>query len=72
MAADPLETAWKIQAALADSTSKADTKASIALSLQSTVLALLGVLAASGRGVEARSMAGQVLLWTGGCILGAG
>ncbi|MFF1308656.1 Pycsar system effector family protein [Streptomyces sp. NPDC058307] len=69
MAADPLETAWKIQAALADSTGKADTKASIALSLQSTVLALLGVLAASGRGVGARNMAGHVLLWTGGCIL---
>ncbi|MFB7010269.1 MULTISPECIES: Pycsar system effector family protein [unclassified Streptomyces] len=69
MAADPLETAWKIQAALADSTGKADTKASIALSLQSTVLALLGVLATSGHGMGSRSVTSQALLWAGGCIL---
>ncbi|WP_436737421.1 Pycsar system effector family protein [Streptomyces sp. BBFR102] len=69
MAADPLETAWKIQATLADSTGKADTKASIALSLQSTVLALLGVLATSGHGMDARSATSQALLWVGGCVL---
>lgn len=67
MAADPLETAWKIQAALADWTGKADTKASIALSVQSTVLALVGVLAASG--TTTRSTPGQALLWAGGFIL---
>ncbi|MER6047716.1 DUF5706 domain-containing protein (plasmid) [Streptomyces sp. BHT-5-2] len=69
MAADPLETAWRIQAALADWTGKADTKASIALSVQSTVLALVGVLATSGHGAAARSAPGQALLWAGGCIL---
>ncbi|MFE0188297.1 Pycsar system effector family protein [Streptomyces sp. NPDC058989] len=69
MAADPLETAWRIQAALADWTGKADTKASIALSVQSTVLALVGVLTTSGHGAETRSVAGHALLWAGGCIL---
>ncbi|WP_405743442.1 DUF5706 domain-containing protein [Streptomyces sp. NBC_01525] len=69
MAADPLETAWKIQAALVDWTGKADTKASIALSVQSTVLALVGVLATSGHGTGVRSVPSQVLLWVGGGIL---
>lgn len=69
MTADPLETAWKLQAALADWTGKADTKASIALSIQSTVLALVGALATSGSGAKVQSIPGQVLLWTGGCIL---
>lgn len=72
MAADPLDMAWKIQATLTDSTGKADTKASVALSLQSTVLALLGVLAASGHGLGARSIPGQILLWAGGCVLFCG
>lgn len=66
VAADPLETAWKIQAALVDWTGKADTKASIALSVQSTVLALVGVLATSGHGTGVRSVPSQVLLWVGG------
>ncbi|MEU7166976.1 Pycsar system effector family protein [Streptomyces morookaense] len=74
MAADPLETAWKIQSGLNDSTGKADTKASFALAIQSTVLALLGILANAGEGFlsKPRSGASSAFLWTGVALLACG
>ncbi|MGC0419430.1 Pycsar system effector family protein [Embleya sp. AB8] len=50
MPADPLEAAWRIHGALADWTGKADAKASFALTFQSTILAVLGVLVGSDQG----------------------
>ncbi|MEX2980984.1 Pycsar system effector family protein [Streptomyces sp. C36] len=65
MAADPLDAAWRIQTALADWTGKADAKASIALSLQSAVLALFGVLTGAGHGFRGGPVPAQVLGWAG-------
>ncbi|MEV7640464.1 Pycsar system effector family protein [Streptomyces rubiginosohelvolus] len=73
MAMDPTETAWRIQAAVADWTAKADTKASFALTMQSTSLAVLGLLASSGRtagGLD--STPAQLLLWVGALLMVAG
>lgn len=73
MAADPLETAWKMHGALADWTGKADGKASFALTLQATVLAALGVLAGSGRVFgDVGTGPALFLLWLGASLLGAG
>lgn len=49
MPTEPTETAWKIQSAVADATAKADSKAALALTLQSTMLAVLSLLASSRR-----------------------
>ncbi|WP_461711601.1 hypothetical protein [Streptomyces sp. DSM 41013] len=51
MPTEPTETAWKIQLAVADETAKADSKAALALTLQSTTLAVLSLLASSRRAV---------------------
>ena len=73
MAADPLETAWKLQAGLADSTGKADTKASFALAIQSTVLALLGILSSAGKNPgSAEHGISLILLWAGAVLLACG
>ncbi|AWT44742.1 MULTISPECIES: Pycsar system effector family protein [Streptomyces] len=73
MAADPLETAWRLQASLADSTSKADTKASFALAIQSTILALLGLITTSGRAADSSEhKASSYLMWAGALLLALG
>ncbi|MFI0741163.1 Pycsar system effector family protein [Streptomyces sp. NPDC021100] len=72
MAVDPLDTAWKVQSALTDWTGKADTKASIALSLQSALLALVGVLTVASHGFRTGSVLAQVLGWAGILTLLAG
>ncbi|MFD9571464.1 Pycsar system effector family protein [Streptomyces sp. NPDC059982] len=73
MAADPLETAWKLHSAISDWTGKADVKASFALTLQSTILAVLGVLAGSSQGTKGLgSGAARPLLWMGVVFLACG
>lgn len=64
MAVEPTETAWRIQAAIADWTAKADSKASFALTMQSTALAVLGLLASSRRAAgDLDNAVPQLLLW---------
>lgn len=73
MAVDPLETAWKMHAALADWTGKADSKASFSLAVQSATLVLLGALAGSGRlAMGSGSGASQILLWAGSLFMACG
>lgn len=73
MASDPLETAWKLQAGLADSTGKADTKASFALAIQSTALVLLGVLTSAGTSPGSpKHGISLALLWAGAVLLACG
>ncbi|GAA2273562.1 hypothetical protein GCM10010145_44980 [Streptomyces ruber] len=67
---DPVETAWRIHAALADWTGKVDAKAGFALTLES---ALLGaVVALSGPGHRPGRLEGTapaVLFWSGVALL---
>ncbi|MEU3401235.1 Pycsar system effector family protein [Streptomyces filamentosus] len=71
--AEPTETAWKIQSAVADATAKADSKAALALTLQSTTLAVLSLLASSRRAAGGfDSVGAQTLLWLGVALLMAG
>ncbi|MFI8874531.1 Pycsar system effector family protein [Streptomyces sp. NPDC055243] len=73
MAVEPTETAWRIQAAVADWTAKADSKASFALTMQSTALAVLGLLATSKRSAgDFDSTVPQLLLWIGVLLMVAG
>ncbi|WEH41956.1 Pycsar system effector family protein [Streptomyces sp. AM 2-1-1] len=73
MAVEPAETAWRIQAAVADLTAKADSKASFALTMQSTALAVLGLLASSKRAAgELDSGASRLLVWCGVLLLFSG
>ncbi|MFC8176430.1 MULTISPECIES: Pycsar system effector family protein [unclassified Streptomyces] len=73
MPTEPTETAWKIQSAVADATAKADSKAALALTLQSTALAVLSLLASSRRAAgEFESAASQTLLWLGVVLIMAG
>ncbi|MEV7405649.1 Pycsar system effector family protein [Streptomyces sp. NPDC091267] len=73
MSTEPTETAWKIQSAVADATAKADAKAALALTLQSTMLAVLSLLASSRRAAgEFESIAGQSLMWLGVVLIMAG
>lgn len=66
MAVEPTETAWRIQAAVADWTARADSKASFALTMQSTALAILGLLASSMRAAgDLDAPVPQALLWLG-------
>ncbi|XUM02939.1 Pycsar system effector family protein [Streptomyces venezuelae ATCC 10712] len=70
---EPTETAWKIQSAVADATAKADSKAALALTLQSTTLAVLSLLASSRRAAGGfESAASQTLLWLGVVLIMAG
>ncbi|MFD6548016.1 hypothetical protein, partial [Bacillus cereus] len=61
MSADPIETAWKIHAALVDWTGKVDTKASFALTIESALLG--GVVALSGDGRVFHDLAGASVVW---------
>ncbi|MFJ7098130.1 Pycsar system effector family protein [Streptomyces mirabilis] len=73
MAVEPTETAWRIQAAVADWTAKADSKASFALTMQSTALAALGLVASSKQvagGLD--SEASRLLLWIGVLFMASG
>ncbi|MGW3130659.1 Pycsar system effector family protein [Streptomyces sp. NPDC001123] len=73
MADEPTETAWRIQAAVADWTAKADAKASFALTMQSTALAVLGLLATSKRAAGGLdSPVPRLLLWVGVLLMVAG
>ncbi|MFF1272716.1 Pycsar system effector family protein [Streptomyces marokkonensis] len=73
MTVEPTETAWRIQAAVADWTAKADSKASFALTMQSTALAVLGLLATSKRAAgDLDSTVPQLLLWIGVLLMVAG
>ncbi|MFE2313866.1 Pycsar system effector family protein [Streptomyces sp. NPDC059441] len=73
MAVEPTETAWRIQASVADWTAKADSKASFALTMQSTALAVLGLLASSKRAAgDLDSTASRLLLWTGVLLMVGG
>ncbi|MFD7340182.1 Pycsar system effector family protein [Streptomyces violascens] len=73
MAVEPTETAWRIQAAVADWTAKADSKASFALTMQSTALAVLGLLTTSTRAAgDLDATVPQVLLWLGVLLMVAG
>ncbi|MGW3122010.1 Pycsar system effector family protein [Streptomyces sp. NPDC001107] len=73
MADEPTETAWRIQAAVADWTAKADSKASFALTMQSTALAVLGLLATSRRAAgDLDSAVPRLLLWVGVLLMVAG
>ncbi|MEU8945311.1 Pycsar system effector family protein [Streptomyces sp. NPDC048489] len=73
MTDEPTETAWRIQAAVADWTAKADAKASFALTMQSTALAVLGLLTTSKRaGGDLDSTTPRLLLWIGVLLMVAG
>ncbi|MEW2304452.1 Pycsar system effector family protein [Streptomyces sp. NPDC006655] len=73
MSVESTETAWRIQAAVADLTAKADSKASIALTMQSTSLAVLGLLASSQRSADdLDSGASRLLLWCGVLLMVGG
>ncbi|GHK02057.1 hypothetical protein Stsp02_63530 [Streptomyces sp. NBRC 14336] len=73
MAVEPTETAWRIQAAVADWTAKADSKASFALTMQSTALAVLGLLASSKRVAgDLDSTVPGLLLWIGVLLMVGG
>ncbi|WP_405731208.1 DUF5706 domain-containing protein [Streptomyces sp. NBC_01537] len=73
MAVEPTETAWRIQAAVADWTAKADSKASFALTMQSTALAVLGLLASSRRAAgDLDDTVPQMLLWMGVLLMVGG
>ncbi|MGW4372720.1 Pycsar system effector family protein [Streptomyces albidoflavus] len=73
MAVESTETAWRIQAAVADLTAKADSKASFALTMQSTSLAVLGLLASSQQSAgELDSGAARLLLWCGVLLMVGG
>lgn len=73
MADEPTETAWRIHAAVADWTAKADSKASFALTMQSTALAVLGLLATSKRAAgDLDSNVPRLLLWIGVLLMVAG
>ncbi|MFJ2417758.1 MULTISPECIES: Pycsar system effector family protein [Streptomyces] len=73
MAVESTETAWRIQAAVADLTAKADSKASFALTMQSTALAVLGLLASSQRAAgDLESGASRLLLWCGVLLMVGG
>jgi hypothetical protein len=63
---DPVDTAWKIYTSLVDWTSKADTKASFALTVESATLA--GILTLSGSGRHLTKLSGfglNLLYWAG-------
>ncbi|MFJ9518957.1 Pycsar system effector family protein [Kitasatospora sp. NPDC101801] len=71
--ADPLETAWRIHAVLADWTGKVDGKAAFALSIESAALA--GLLAMSGEGRQldrVHGALGLTALWAGVALVTAG
>ncbi|WP_208882134.1 Pycsar system effector family protein [Streptomyces armeniacus] len=73
MAVEPTETAWRIQASIADWTAKADSKASFALTMQSTALAVLGLLATSKRATgDLDSTLARLLLWVGVVLMVGG
>jgi hypothetical protein len=62
---DPIDTAWKIHAAIVDWTGKVDSKASFALAIESAVLA--GVISMTGGHRRLANLGGwaEVLFWFG-------
>ncbi|WP_407107256.1 Pycsar system effector family protein [Rhodococcus aetherivorans] len=61
MATDPVDTAWKIHAAVTDWTAKVDTKASFALTIESALL--VGVVTLSGEGRVFHHLSGWAVVW---------
>lgn len=61
MTPDPIDTAWKIHAALIDWTGKVDTKASFALTIESALL--VGVITLSGEGRVFHHLSGWAVVW---------
>lgn len=73
MTVDPLEIAWKLQTSLDNSTGKADSKASFALAVQSTMLALVGILVHENQNLSnLRTSLALVILWAGIVLLACG
>ncbi|RFC70995.1 Pycsar system effector family protein [Streptomyces sp. AcE210] len=73
MPADPLDTAWRVHGALVEWTGKADAKAAFALTLQSTSLAVVAVLADVGRVLNpSAGPAALALLILGSVLLASG
>ncbi|WP_325096658.1 Pycsar system effector family protein [Mycolicibacterium vinylchloridicum] len=58
---DPIDTAWKIHAALVDWTGKVDTKASFALTIEAALLA--GVVTLSGDKRVFSNLSGWAVVW---------
>jgi hypothetical protein len=68
---DPVETAWRIHAALCDWTGKVDTKASFALTIESAVLGGVAALSVSGhRFNHLKGFWTQATFWAGVAALG--
>ncbi|GAP51901.1 Pycsar system effector family protein [Streptomyces azureus] len=68
---DPVETAWRIHAALADWTGRVDAKAGFALTLESAVLGALVALSGSGHHLgQVHGTVPRLLLWLGVALLG--
>jgi len=66
---DPVDTGWRIHAALADWTGKVDAKASFALTLESAVLAGVVSLSTEGRALSDLEGVASVLYWAGIALL---
>ncbi|MFF5966174.1 Pycsar system effector family protein [Streptomyces collinus] len=68
---DPVETAWRIHAVVADWTGKVDAKAGFALTLESAVLAAVIALAESGHHLgKVHGTVPRGLFWLGVALLG--
>lgn len=61
MSSDPVDTAWKIHAALTDWTGKVDTKASFALTIESALL--VGVVTLSSKERVFGNLGGWSVVW---------
>ncbi|MFB6788707.1 Pycsar system effector family protein [Streptomyces olivaceus] len=69
---DPLDTAWRVHSVLVEWTGKADAKATFALTLQSTSLAIVAVLAGSGQVLSSSSRPAATVILIFGTVLLAG
>ncbi|WP_175374888.1 Pycsar system effector family protein [Tsukamurella pulmonis] len=69
---DPVDTAWKIHAALADWTGKVDTKATFALTIESALIAGVVTLSADGRPLNGLTGWAAMWYWCGTLLLAAG
>lgn len=68
---NPVETAWRIHAALADWTGKVDVKAGFALTLESAALGVIVALAkADHHPAQVDGVAPRILFWLGAALLG--
>ncbi|WP_030380148.1 MULTISPECIES: Pycsar system effector family protein [unclassified Streptomyces] len=66
---DPVDTAWRIHAALADWTGKVDAKAGFALTLESAVLGAVIAVSGSRHRPELDGTLPVILLWLGAGLL---